>query len=197
MSDRITNIRLAGVGGQGILVASEVLCEALLIAGFDVKKSEVHGMAQRGGTVNSDVRFGPKVHSPIIANGMVDILLAFEQMEALRYLPSLKSGGTVIVNEQRILPSSVTSGKTEYPSDINEQLRRHAGSVISVDALGMAKEAGSLRCVNICLLGVLAGYLDVDESIWRAVLAEKFKNKGLEANLRAFALGHALQDDRP
>ena len=194
MSDRITNIRLAGVGGQGILVASEVLCEALLIAGFDVKKSEVHGMAQRGGTVNSDVRFGPKVHSPIIANGMVDILLAFEQMEALRYLPSLKSGGTVIVNEQRILPSSVTSGKAEYPSDINQQLRRHAGSVISVDALGMAKEAGSQKCVNVCLLGVLAGYLDVDESIWRAVLTEKFKNKGLEANLKAFELGHRMAD---
>jgi indolepyruvate ferredoxin oxidoreductase, beta subunit len=189
MSDRITNIRLAGVGGQGILVASGVLCDVLLAAGHDVKKSEVHGMAQRGGTVNSDIRFGVKVYSPIIAQGTVDILLAFEHMEALRYLPSLKPGGTVIVNEQQIMPSSVTSGRTQYPAFINEELAKYAGKVISLNALEIAEAAGSKRSANICLLGTLSGLMDVDGSLWEAVITEKFKNKGLEANLRAFALG--------
>lgn len=120
MSVNTTNIRLVGVGGQGILVASEILCDALLASGLDVKKTEVHGMAQRGGTVNSDVRFGTKVYSPVIPQGEVDILLAFEQMEALRYLASLKPGGMVIVNKQRILPASVALGKVEYPRDIEK-----------------------------------------------------------------------------
>ena len=189
MSDKITNIRLAGVGGQGIIVASEVLCDALLASGYDVKKSEVHGMAQRGGTVNSDVRFGEKVYSPIIAHGEVDILLAFEQMEALRYLPSLRPGGTVIANEQRILPSAVASGKAEYPCDIEGRLSERAGNIISIDALAFAKKAGSARSVNVCLLGVLSRFLDVEESVWEAVITERFKSKGLEANLRAFAMG--------
>ncbi len=193
MSERTTNIRLAGVGGQGILVASEALCDALLESGFDVKKSEVHGMAQRGGTVNSDVRFGPKVYSPIIPNGEVDVLLAFEQMEALRYLSSLKAGGVVIVNEQRILPSAVASGKVEYPSDIEDKLKEHAGEVISVDALAVAKEAGSARSANICLLGVLSRFLDVEESVWESALTERFRNKGLESNLRAFGLGRTVR----
>lgn len=191
MSGEITNIRLAGVGGQGILVASEVFCDVLLAAGFDVKKSEVHGMAQRGGTVTSDVRFGTKVYSPLIPQGEVDILLAFEEMEALRYLPSLKAGGTVIVNKQRILPSAVASGKAEYPSDIEERLCGHAGKVVLVDGPALALEAGSSRSVNISLLGALSNVLDIDQSIWEAAIAERFKNKGLEANLRAFELGRS------
>lgn len=189
MSDRVVNVRLAGVGGQGILVASELLCDALLDSGFDVKKSEVHGMAQRGGTVNSDVRFGAKVYSPTIPHGSVDILLAFEQMEALRYLPSLKEGGVVIVNEQRILPATVASGKLEYPSEISEQLARRAKTVISADALSMAKEAGSARSVNVCLLGVLSTFLHIDDTIWQEAITRRFANKGLEANLRAFDRG--------
>lgn len=194
MSNRTINIRLAGVGGQGILVASEALCDALLASGFDVKKSEVHGMAQRGGTVNSDVRFGSKVYSPIIPEGEVDVLLAFEQMEALRYLPSLKAGGVVIVNRQRILPSAVASGKLEYPADVESRLAEHAGEVVSVDALELAKEAGSVRSVNVCLLGALSRFLeDVQETVWESVLTERFRNKGLEANLRAFRLGRTLQ----
>lgn len=192
MTNGTTNIRLTGVGGQGILVASEVLCEVLLDSGWDVKKSEVHGMAQRGGTVNSDVRFGEMVYSPTISEGSVDILLAFEQMEALRYYHSLKTGGTVIVNTQRILPSSVASGKVPYPSDIVERVSAHASRVIPVDASSLAEEAGSKRSVNICLLGVLSGLLNVDDSAWESVLTEKFANKGLDANLRAFALGREL-----
>jgi indolepyruvate ferredoxin oxidoreductase, beta subunit len=194
MSDKVMNIRLAGVGGQGILVASEVLCDALLASGHDVKKSEVHGMAQRGGTVNSDVRFGAKVYSPTIQHGEVDILLAFEQMEALRYLPSLRQGGTVIVNEQQILPSAVASGKQAYPSEIHERLQERAGRVVAVDALSLAKEAGSLRSVNVCLLGVLAEFLDIEPSVWEAVITERFRSKGLEANLKAFELGRAAVD---
>lgn len=195
MSRTTTNIRLAGVGGQGILVASEVLSDALLEAGYDVKKSEVHGMAQRGGTVNSDVRFGQKVYSPIIPEGTVDILLAFEHMEALRYLPSVKPGGIVIANEQRILPASVTSGKAEYPADINEQLAKRAGRVISLDALMLAKEAGSVRSTNICLLGALSHFLDIDASVWEDVLTRRFAHKGLDANLKAFALGRSAVRD--
>ena len=189
MDNKTINIRLAGVGGQGILAASGVLCDALLASGYDVKKSEVHGMAQRGGTVNSDVRFGRKVYSPIIPQGEADILLAFEQMEALRYLPSLKSGGTVIVNEQRILPSAVASGKAEYPTHIEDRLAERAGNVISLDALSLAKEAGSVRSVNICLLGVLSKFLDIDDSAWQEAITEEFETKGLETNLKAFDLG--------
>lgn len=189
MNETVTNIRLAGVGGQGILVASEVLCDVLLSAGYDVKKSEVHGMAQRGGTVYSDVRFGRKVYSPLIPAGQVDILLAFEQMEALRYLPSLKAGGIVIANEQRILPSAVASGKVQYPADIKERLGERAGKVIWVDALAAAKKAGSVRAANIYLLGVLSDLLDIEATIWEDVITERFRNKGLEANLKAFVEG--------
>jgi indolepyruvate ferredoxin oxidoreductase, beta subunit len=189
MSSKVTNIRLAGVGGQGIIVASEVLCDALLASGYDVKKSEVHGMAQRGGTVNSDVRFGEKVYSPTIAQGEVDVLLAFEHMESLRYMPSLKPGGVVIANEQQIMPSSVTCGKAQYPRGINECLDEQAGTIISLNALEMANEAGSPRSANVCLLGVLSRFLDIDEAIWRTVITERFAKKVLEANLRAFEMG--------
>ncbi|MDI6829262.1 MAG: indolepyruvate oxidoreductase subunit beta, partial [Armatimonadota bacterium] len=164
-------------------------CDALLASGLDVKKTEVHGMAQRGGTVNSDVRFGTKVYSPVIPQGEVDILLAFEQMEALRYLGSLKPGGMVIVNKQRILPASVALGKVEYPRNIEKSLIVIAGCVISIDALDFAKQAGSVRAVNTCLLGALSTFLAIDRSIWEAVITEKFRNKNLEANLKAFELG--------
>lgn len=189
MSVNTTNIRLVGVGGQGILVASEILCDALLASGLDVKKTEVHGMAQRGGTVNSDVRFGTKVYSPVIPQGEVDILLAFEQMEALRYLASLKPGGMVIVNKQRILPASVALGKVEYPRDIEKSLIANAGCMISIDALEFARQAGSVRAVNTCLLGALSTFLAIERSIWEAVITEKFRNKNLEANIKAFELG--------
>ena len=185
----VTNIRLAGVGGQGILVASELLCDVLLESGFDVKKSEIHGMAQRGGTVNSDVRFGEKVYSPIIPSGEVDILLAFERMEALRYLPSLRKGGVVIVNEQKILPSSVASGKMEYPADIEDHVKARTDRLVGIDALSLAREAGSVRGVNVCLLGVLSAFMEIGEPVWESAITERFTNKGLEANLRAFALG--------
>lgn len=192
MSAEVTNIRLAGVGGQGILVASEVLCDVLLAAGHDVKKSEVHGMAQRGGTVISDVRFGAKVYSPTIPEGEVDVLLSFEEMEALRHAPSLRPDGTVIANAQRILPSAVASGKVGYPDDIPAQLARRAGKVILVDALALAQEAGSVRSVNVCLLGVLSQSLSIPEEAWFEALTARFRKKGLEANLKAFALGRSV-----
>lgn len=191
MSEKVVNIRLAGVGGQGILVASEVLCDVFLRGGHDVKKSEVHGMAQRGGTVNSDVRFGARVYSPTIPQGETDLLLAFEEMEALRYLSSLKAGGTVIVNQQHILPVAVASGKVSYPAAVEQQIREHAGQVVALDALALALDAGSQRAVNVCLLGALSRFLDVPPSTWEAALTDRFRNKGLEANLKAFALGRA------
>lgn len=188
----VTNIRLAGVGGQGIIVASEVLCDVLLASGFDVKKSEVHGMAQRGGTVNSDVRFGAKVCSPIVADGDVDILLAFEEMEALRYLHTIRNGGIAIASTQRILPSSVSSGKLEYPADVEARLKEKAEKVVIVDAVSLAKEAGSPRSVNICLLGALSRFLEIKEQVWEKVLTKRFKNKGLEGNLKAFSAGRSV-----
>jgi indolepyruvate ferredoxin oxidoreductase beta subunit len=195
MSGKVTNIRLVGVGGQGILVASELLCDVLLASGYDVKKSEVHGMAQRGGAVNSDVRFGQTVYSPIIPDGDVDILLAFEKMEALRAISSLKAGGVVIVSEQKILPSAVAIGKLAYPSDIVERLRERAEKVIAVDALDMANRAGSKRSVNICLIGALSRFLDVDAELWESAITERFRHKGLDANLKAFALGRMCHCD--
>ncbi len=195
MSYKVTNIRLVGVGGQGILVASELLCDVLLASGYDVKKSEVHGMAQRGGAVNSDVRFGRTVYSPIIPDGEADILLAFEKMEALRAISSLKAGGVAIVSEQKILPSAVATGKLAYPSDIGEKLAKRAGKVIAVDALDMATKAGSKRSVNICLIGALSMFLDLDADIWENAITERFRHKGLDANLKAFALGRMYQSD--
>ena len=156
MSD-IRNILFSGVGGQGILLASELTAAALLQAGYDVKKSEVHGMAQRGGSVTAQLRYGKRVYSPLIDPGSADIQMAFEMMEAVRYLPYLNQASTVIVNTQKILPPSVATGQATYPEQVLDELTSRNIRVIAVDAFTIAKEAGEVRTANVALVGALVG----------------------------------------
>ena len=187
MTDTTTNTFICGVGGQGILLSSKILSALALNEGYQVKKSEVHGMAQRGGSVVSHVRFGPVVHSPLIEERTADFLLAFEKMEALRWLHYLKPGGTAIVNTLELLPSGIDT----YPEGIEEQIRDRAGDVVMVDADKLATEAGSRRAVNIVLMGLLSRRMDIAEEKWVETIRAGVKPKTLEINLKAFALGRS------
>lgn len=187
------NILLCGVGGQGTLLASNLLAECAMEAGFDVKKSEIHGMAQRGGSVVSHVRFGEHICSPIIRKGECDILLAFEELEALRWSEFLKPGGLVIANAQNILPMSVSAGNEKYPENITEKLSKQSIQVVSVDAIGKARELGNIKCLNVVLLGVLARRLaNINAEIWPEMIKEKVPHKLQELNLKAFETGWNL-----
>lgn len=183
------NILFSGVGGQGILLASEVTVYSLLNAGYDAKKSEVHGMAQRGGSVTAQLRYGKKVYSPLIEPGRVDIQMAFEMMEAVRYLPYLHKGSVVIVNTQKILPPSVATGKAEYPDDVLQHLKKREIVVIPVDAFDIAKEVGEVRTANVVMVGALSAVLPVDPSLYEEVIKTRVPEKYKEVNLKAFAAG--------
>ncbi len=184
------NIHFCGVGGQGILLASELTAHALLAAGFDAKKSEVHGMAQRGGSVEAHLRFGKtKVYSPLIEPGTVDLMLAFETMEAARYLPYLSPKSTVIVNTQRIAPPAVATGKMAYPEHCLAALETAGVKVIPVDAFALAKKVGNLKAVNVALVGVLSRFLPVQEATFVEVIKERLPAKIVGVNLAAFAEG--------
>jgi indolepyruvate ferredoxin oxidoreductase beta subunit len=189
MKNATKNILMAGVGGQGVILASEIVAEAAMLSGFDVKKSEVHGMAQRGGSVTSHVRFGEKVYSPIIRDGNVDILLSFELLETLRFLPVLKDDPIILVNRQKILPPSVTLGQDTYPEGIAEQLQERYPRFELINAPELALQAGNARAVNVAFVGALSRYLDVPESNWHAAIEAMLPAKLVEVNLKAFALG--------
>jgi indolepyruvate ferredoxin oxidoreductase beta subunit len=185
---KTTNIMLVGVGGQGIILAGEVLAHALVLAGHDVKKAEIHGMAQRGGSVRSDVRFGRKVFSPTIPPGRADMLLAFEQLEALRHLPEVRRGGLVIVSTESIVPTTAHTGPHAYPQDVPALLRSNSVKVYEVDAPRLAAEAGNARTAGTCLVAAASWHLKVAEEIWELALRDVFPSKILDVNLRAFAL---------
>ena len=194
MENGVKSLLLAGVGGQGILLASDIICKVIMAKGLDVKKSEVHGMAQRGGCVTSHVRYGTKVYSPLAKRGDVDIIVAFEKLESLRYLDYLKPGGLVLVNDEEIYPPSVNLGEADYPKDIYESLRARFGSenVNVVNGPGLAAKAGNRRAVNTVMLGAVSRYVPgIDAGEWKQVLAEMLPEKIVEANLRAFDLGRA------
>jgi indolepyruvate ferredoxin oxidoreductase beta subunit len=188
-AEQVKNILMVGVGGQGVILASEILSEVMLRAGYDVKKSEVHGMAQRGGSVSTHVRFGSKVYSPLIKKGDADILFSFEVLESVRYLDFLKNDALVIVNNQKVLPPSVTLGADTYPDNIPEILRGKFAKIDMVDAFAIAKAAGNSRALNVAFLGALSRYIDVDESVWKEVVSSMLPPKLVEVNLKAFALG--------
>ena len=185
----IKNILLAGVGGQGILLASEILSEALMLAGHDVKKAEVHGMAQRGGSVVSHVRYGKQVLSPTIADGTADVLFGFELLETCRYLALLKKGGQVIVNNVRIAPPSVALGVQDYPEDIPGYLHSEVEDAHVVNGMELAEQAGDMRSVNVVLIGALSLYLDLDKEIWVKAIKAMVPEKFIDLNLKAFELG--------
>jgi indolepyruvate ferredoxin oxidoreductase beta subunit len=186
------SILIAGVGGQGILRASDILCRVFMNAGLDVKKSEVHGMAQRGGCVTSHVRYGTKVFSPLAKKHDVDILVSFEKLDTLRYLDYLKKDGIVIINTEELYPPSVNLGEAIYPDDVIVQVQRLFPTVKVVDAPALAIQAGNSRTVNTVFLGVLSASLSLPIESWERALEESFPAKLVKANCQAFHLGRAV-----
>jgi len=186
---KIRNVIMVGVGGQGVLLASEIFSKALTIEGYDVKVSEIHGMAQRGGSVHSMIRYGKKIYSPMIMKGEADDILAFELLEGMRWVPFLTEKGRLIVNSQEIDPLPVAIGKLEYPQTIPENLRKVVGDLIIVDAVALAKQAGNIRATNIVLLGILAKGIPIAREIWNSVIRKRVPPKTVEVNLKAFELG--------
>ncbi len=192
MSNTVTNILLVGVGGQGILLASEILSETFMLAGFDVKKSEIHGMSQRGGSVVSHVRYGKRVFSPIVPEGEWDILFGFELLETCRYLPLLKKGGSVIANDLCIPPPAVLSGKEEYPQGLAKQIGSLFPDFLLVDGLKLATEAGNPRAANTVLLGAVSKRLDIPEEYWIEAIEKLVPAKAFSVNKQAFLAGRIL-----
>jgi indolepyruvate ferredoxin oxidoreductase, beta subunit len=190
MSDNdVKSILFAGVGGQGILRASDIICDVIMEAGFDVKKSEVHGMAQRGGCVTSHVLYGKKVYSPLAEPGTINTLISFEKMEALRYLKLLKKDASIIVNTEEIYPPAVNLGDASYPNDVIEFLKGNYGKVISFDAAALAKKAGNVKTANVVLLGALSNLMSIAQPIWEGVIKKSFPDKLIKMNLDAFQMG--------
>jgi indolepyruvate ferredoxin oxidoreductase, beta subunit len=185
------NIMLVGVGGQGSLLASRVLGNVALKKGFDVKVSEVHGMSQRGGSVVTYVKMSKKVFSPLIEKNEADIVVAFEQLEALRWLEYLKEGGRMIINEQKINPMPVIMGKAKYPENIIKKIKSIFPNVSSIDALTLAKESGSIKAVNIVLLGLMAKSTAIEKDVWLEAMREVIPAKLLDVNLKAFEAGYS------
>lgn len=184
------NVLIVGVGGQGTLLASKFLGAAAALSGKDVKVSEVHGMSQRGGSVITCVKIGDKIASPIIDEGEADVILAFEQLEAIRWLPYLKKGGTIITNIQKINPMPVVSGAAKYPDNVIDVLKKSDIELVTLDALGLAAECGSTKAVNVVLLGVLASRLsEVPASIWEESLKSVVPAKMYDINEKAFQKG--------
>ena len=186
------SIMIVGVGGQGTLLASRILGNLALSQNYDVKVSEVHGMSQRGGSVVTYVKYGEKVDSPIIDEGGADLILAFEELEAYRYLPYLKKGGRMICNTQKIDPMPVITGAAEYPSDIIKKIKEMDVDIVSVDAAQIAMQAGNIKTVNVVLIGVLSKSMDISIEEWEKTISYTVPPKALDVNLKAFKLGREL-----
>ncbi len=185
------NIMIVGVGGQGTLLTSRILGGVPLAAGYDVKLSEVHGMAQRGGSVVTYVRYGKSVAEPIVEEGQADVLIAFEKLEALRYSHFLKKDGVLIINDQEIDPITVVTGVAEYPTDIIKTLSA-PHKVIAIDAAAEAKKLGNSRVFNTIVVGVAAKHMDFDKNVWLDVISKVVPQKTVSINLDAFEVGYNL-----
>ena len=191
MSNQSISFMLVGVGGQGTILASNVLAELGLSLGYDVKQAEVHGMSQRGGSVTSHVRWGQHVYSPIITQGDADILIAFEKSEVVRYITDLKPGGLVLINDYSIVPITVSSGGSTYPADdqIDALLRTFTDRVYWVKGMDIAAEIGNARAANVVLLGALACLMEMDANSWLPVISRRVPPKSVEINRLAFERG--------
>lgn len=185
------SILFTGVGGQGIILASKILSSALIRAGYDVKMSEVHGMAQRGGSVTTQVRFGEEVFSPIIGKGQADVIVSFEKMEAIRALDHLKDGGKMIVNDFQIPSAPILNGSADYPQGINQYLQEHADTVI-FDAEKEAIQIGNIRAMNVVMVGALAKALNLEGIDWDKCIEDNVKAQFVELNKKAFEVGYNL-----
>ncbi len=190
------NILIVGVGGQGVILASNILTEVALMSGFDIKKNEAHGQSQRSGSVPSHIRYGKKIHSPIILPGEADIILSFEELEALRWAHYLKPGGKIIVNKQRIYPPSVTSGMDKYPEDVVCILRKEKMDVMEIDGMEVANRIGNPLVVSTILLGVISNILNFPEKIWISAITKLVPVKHRNMNIKAFQEGKKLGDTR-
>lgn len=186
---KTVNLMIVGVGGQGSLLASKLLGHILVKQGYDVKVSEVHGMSQRGGSVVTYVRYGDKVYSPLVSEGEADFIISFEKLEAARHAAMLRADGQIIVNTQQIDPMPVITGNAQYPETILEELKSKGIKVDDIDALSLAKEAGSVKAVNIVLMGRLSNYFPFDKEIWLNSIEETVAPKFVEMNKKAFLLG--------
>ena len=191
MSTQKKNFMLVGVGGQGTLLASDILADLGVRLGFDSKKAEIHGMAQRGGSVTSFVRWDKQVFSPIIAKGEVDILVAFEKLEAVRFLDHLKPGGILLINSQVIEPITVKAGDSKYPpaADMQAAFEKAASRVCWVDGLQLAEQAGNSKTANVAILGALSALLDTPPETWLEAVQAHVPPKAVQVNRTAFMLG--------
>ncbi len=199
MEDKVVNVLLSGVGGQGTILASDILCSVFHEAGYDVKKSEVHGMAQRGGDVTTHFRFGKKVYSPLIKYGDVDYLVSFELLEGLRYINWVKDEGKVLLNEQEVYPPAVNLGRMKYPEGVVNTFKKFFdGNVFPIKGLQIAMACGDARAVNVVTLGAFSNFFDIKEEAWEKNLLEHLPKKIHELNLKAFREGRkAVQVKQP
>lgn len=188
MSD-VKSILFVGVGGQGTILASKILTEGLLKFGYDVKMSEIHGMAQRGGSVSTQVRFGKKVYSPLIEKGNADAIISFEKTEAARWLPYLKKDGYLIVNDYEIYPVPVLIGNESYPQNVNEKLKACVKNTIILDAAGIAESLGNIKAQNVVLLGALVKALGLKDLDWNSIIKQLVPAKAVDINEKAFIKG--------
>jgi len=189
MENRTTNILVAGVGGQGVILASDIMSEVFMEAGYDVKKSEVHGMAMRGGIVTSHFRFGKKVYSPLIKEGEVDILFAFEQLEGLRWLNHLRPDGKILMNDHKVNPPAVNLGEMEYPQAIPETIRSKFKDFYLVKGTEIALQMGDVRAANVVLLGAFSKFFEIAEQKWLDIILKYLPPKVHDLNRRAFSSG--------
>jgi indolepyruvate ferredoxin oxidoreductase beta subunit len=191
-ANQTINIVLAGVGGQGILLASEIIARAAMAAGFAVKTNEVHGMAQRGGSVLAQIRYGREVFSPLVERGTAQVLGSLEQIESLRLADYLAPDGLAVVSSQRVVPVTVSSGQAHYPEDAEARIRAAFPRLIYLDAIGIAMKIGNARCSNLVILGALAKGLTLPTEAWQEGIRHSVKPRFLDINLRAFQAGQAL-----
>ena len=189
MANDTKNIMIVGVGGQGTLLTSRILGGITVAAGYDVKLSEVHGMAQRGGSVVTFVRYGEKVAEPIVEEGCADVLIAFEKLEAMRYAHFLKKDGAIVVNDHRIDPITVVTGAAQYPENIIENLEKEY-NIYKVNAMEEALKLGNSKVFNIIVLGVAAKHMDFSKEDWLSVIEKTVPAKTVEINKKAFLLGY-------
>jgi len=188
-----TSVVLSGVGGQGILLASEIVAQAAVAAGFDVKTNEVHGMAQRGGSVIAQIRYGREVFSPLVPKGTAKVLGSLERIECLRYVDYLSDDGVAIVSDQKIVPVTASTGGTPYPEVDEQTLSKFFPRLVYLQALDMATALGNVKTANIVLLGTLSTYLDLPESAWETAIRRSVKEKFAAINIEAFQKGRAVK----
>ena len=189
MDHQTTNVLVAGVGGQGVILASDIMCEVFMEAGYDVKKSEIHGMAMRGGIVTSHFRFGKKVYSPLIKEGEVDILFAFEQLEGLRWINHVRPDGKILMNDNKVNPPAVNLGEMDYPKNIPGIIQSRFKNFYLVEGTEIALQAGDIRAANVVLLGAMSKLFTIQDNLWLDTIPGHLPPKVHDLNRKAFAAG--------